>query len=360
MNIWKKIGFLTTFTLPISLVLAHYYGIGVLLFFPFIYAYVLSPFIDLIMGRDSRNVMKDEVDSLTEEKYFDVLVYAHVWIQIGLLVWSVFVLPTEPVNWLKIFALISGQGVYSASIINVAHELGHRNSAIAQFHARLALVSVAYSHFTVEHNRGHHVHVATPLDPATSKKNQTLYEFWIQTLIGSFKSAWKLEKTRLSKINIKEWSVSNKVISGHLLTVLFFAFLICLGFLISGKIFWAILLFLVVQSAIAILSLEAVNYIEHYGIMRKINEAGRYERVNPLHSWNSNHLYSNFMLFQLQRHSDHHANASKPYQVLNHVEDSPQLPFGYPLMIIMSMIPTIFFRKVNPILESWESKVGIG
>jgi alkane 1-monooxygenase len=360
MTIWKKIGFIATFSLPLFVVLAHYYGQGIWAFLPAIYAYGFSPFLDLAIGRDTQNVLKEEVENLTQDRYFDVLVYAHVWIQIGLLMWSVYVLAFEPMSWFMILALISGQGVYSASIINVAHELGHRNSAIAQFHARLALVSVAYSYFTVEHNRGHHVHVATPLDPATSKKNQTVYDFWVQTLVGSFKSAWKLEKTRLAKLDKSEWSLENKVWSGQWLTVLIFAALTLLAWVFVGKFVWVIVLFLLAQSTIAILSLEAVNYIEHYGIMRKMNEAGRYERVNPLHSWNSNHSYSNFMLFQLQRHSDHHANASKPYQVLSHMEESPQLPFGYPLMIMMSLFPVIFFRKVNPILESWESKVGIG
>ncbi len=357
MNLIKKLGFLASFTLPIIMVVSYYFGENMWAYSPAIYAYLCIPLVDLLVGRDSQNVLKEEVESLTEDWYFDVLVYAHVWIQISLLIWSCCVLTFDNPSSFKAIALIVGQGVYSATIINVAHELGHRLTPFAQFHARLGLVSLSYSHFTVEHNKGHHLHVATPLDPATSKKNQSVYAFWVQTLVGGLKSAWRIEAKRLEKQDVSAWSLSNKVLSGHLLTVLMFASMFGIFSILAVKILWIIPVFLVFQSVIGFLSLECVNYIEHYGIVRKQNAEGRYERVNPLHSWNSNHTYSNLMLFQLQRHSDHHANATRPYQILRHMEESPQLPFGYPLMIIMSLVPAIWFKSMNPILENWEDKV---
>jgi alkane 1-monooxygenase len=356
MHFTKKIGFLFSYSLPILILVSYYFGTGFWAYATVWYGYLLIPVIDLLMNRDSQNVLKEEVESLTQDWYFDVLVYSHIWIQIFLLIWGSFVLAIDVTSFNKAIALILSQGVYSATIINVAHELGHRPSKIAQFHARLGLISLNYSHFTIEHNKGHHLHVATPLDPATAKKNQTVYAFWLQTIFGGLKSAWKFEVRRLEKLGKSKWSFGNDILSGYLFSFTLFLSVFLFFSLILGRPAWLILLFLVFQSIIGFLSLECVNYIEHYGILRKQNAEGRYERVNPLHSWNSNHAYSNLVLFQLQRHSDHHANATRPYQTLRHMEDSPQLPFGYPLMIIISLFPKLWFKYMNPVLEGWENK----
>jgi alkane 1-monooxygenase len=356
MHFFKKISFLVSFTLPLSIPIFYYLGAGWLLFFPVFYAYVLIPLLDLILGRDTQNVLKEDIENLVNDVYFDILVYAHVWIQILLLIWEGYLLSTQNLSLLSIIGLIFSQGVYASTIINVAHELGHRQNKTAQFHAKLALASVFYTHFTVEHNRGHHVHVATPADPATSKRNQNLYAFWIQSLVGSLKSAFNLEAKRLEKQKKAAWSWSNEVIRGHVYTLILFTVLI-VGFSFgTSQIVWIYGGFLLVQSLIGILSLEAVNYIEHYGIQRKEVSQGRYERVNPLHSWNSNHSYSNLILFQLQRHSDHHAYANKPYQVLRNIEESPQLPHGYSLMIMIALVPKLWYAYVHPILDAWQAK----
>jgi alkane 1-monooxygenase len=235
----------------------------------------------------------------------------------------------------------------NASGINIAHELGHRKEKWCRFWAKVNLMTVCYMHFYIEHNRGHHVNVATPLDPATSRKNQWFYAFWFQTVLGAWASAWRLEARRMKAKNLPTYALQNEMWLCILLPLAF-----------AGVMFWwggtVGILFFFLQSLMAFSSLEIVNYIEHYGIERKLLPNGKYERVNPLHSWNANHLISNLFLFQLQRHSDHHANASRPYQILRHFETSPQLPFGYPVMIILALIPPLWFAVMNKRLENWK------
>jgi alkane 1-monooxygenase len=260
-----------------------------------------------------------------------------------------------PISWVGYVGFLLSMMSFTSNGINVAHELGHKKSYLARFHAKLNLMTTCYMHFYIEHNRGHHVHVATPLDPATSKKNQTFYAFWLQTVIGSFKSAWKIEKERLAKKNIPFFNIiENEILKAIILPLLWIT---CMTIILSfwvGSFVYIVPLFFFSQSFLAFSSLEAVNYIEHYGMLRKEIAPNKYERVNPLHSWNSNHFISNLMLFQLQRHSDHHAYASRPYQVLRHFEESPQLPFGYPVMIIMALIPPLWFKVMNKRLENWQ------
>nr|WP_299420732.1 alkane 1-monooxygenase [uncultured Emticicia sp.] len=354
MSIRKKIGFAWGYSFVAFFILGYYYISPNWTFFVFIYAYCLIPILDEIVSRDSQNASTEEYEKLLNDRYFDFLVYSHVYIQYFMLLWGCYVLTHDDLTWYQIFGLMLSQGVYASTIINVAHELGHRKSALARLHARAALISVCYMHFFVEHNRGHHTHVATPLDPATARKNQTVFAFWKQSLLGGFRSAWKIERKLLQIKNKKTWSINNEMIWAVILpTVLCFILTISFSKSIQ-EIAWIVPTFFVVQSIIAILSLECVNYIEHYGILRKQLENGRYEKVNPLHSWNANHFYSNLLLFHLQRHSDHHAYAARPYQVLRHFDESPQLPYGYTMMILMSLVPPIWFKVMNKRLEEWQ------
>ena len=354
MSIGKKIGFTWGYSFIALFLLGYYYISHNWTFFVFVYAYILVPILDEVVNRDSQNASAEEYEKLIKDCYFDFLVYSHVYIQYFMLAWCCYVLTHDNLIWWQVAGLMLSQGVYASTIINVAHELGHRASPVAQFHSRMALLSVCYMHFLVEHNRGHHVHVATPLDPATAKKNQTIFSFWKQTLIGGFQSAWNIEKKLLEKQGKTSWNVRNEMIWVIVLPIVLGGFLTLFFSGISEKLEWIVPIFFVVQSIIAILSLECVNYIEHYGIVRREISEGKYEKVNPLHSWNANHFYSNLMLFQLQRHSDHHAYASRPYQVLRHFNESPQLPFGYTMMILMSLVPPIWFKVMNKRLEYWQ------
>lgn len=356
MSIRKKIGFAWGYSFIAFLLLGYYYISHNWTFFVFVYAYGFIPILDELVSRDSQNASAEEYEKLLNDRYFDVLVYSHVYIQYFMLIWSCYILTHDNLTWWQVLGLMLSQGVYASTIINIAHELGHRVSPIAQFHSRIALLSVSYIHFLIEHNRGHHVHVATPLDPATARKNQTVFQFWKQTLTGGFKSAWNIEKKQLEKKGKNIWSLQNEMIWVVVLPILLCAALTFTFSEMTGRFQWIIPVFFVVQCIIAILSLECVNYIEHYGIQRREISAGKYERVNPLHSWNANHFYSNLMLFHLQRHSDHHAYAARPYQVLRHFDESPQLPYGYTMMIMMSLVPPIWFRVMNKRLEEWQAK----
>ncbi len=357
MNPLKKIGFLFGYTLPFVMVTSFYWGGPNWAFSAVVYSYIFIPILDEIIGKDKTNVLKMEFEELVQDIYFDILVYSNVYIQFGLLFWASWLITTQHLTAFQFLGLTASIGVFSSGIINIAHELGHRQSKIAQFHSKMALMSVCYMHFFIEHNRGHHVHVATPQDPASSRKGQTVFDFWRQTLIGSYRSAWQIEAKRLAREGKSILSINNDMIWFAILPLCLLSALLAIP-LFHNSIFiphylYLITLFFVLQSLIAILSLECVNYIEHYGIERRLIN-GKYERVNPLHSWNANHLMSNLLLFQLQRHSDHHAFASRPYQVLRHFDESPQLPFGYPVMILMSLFPVLWFRVMDKRLESWK------
>lgn len=354
MSVLKKIGFLGAYSLPLVMLLSYYFGGASWTFSTVIYGYVCIPLLDELIGKDTQNIQKAAFQEVINDWYFDVLIYSHIWIQYSLIGWMGYILTFEDLLPWQQLGLILSQGIYASTIINVAHELGHRHSLVAQWHAKAGLISVMYFHFIIEHNRGHHVHVATPIDPATSKKNQTIFGFWRQSLIGSFLSAWRIQKTLLTKKGQLVWSLHNSMIWGSIAPLFLAIGLFTTFSLLSNTTQWIVLVAFFAQAVIAVLSLECVNYIEHYGIVRREISPGKFERVNPLHSWNANHFYSNLLLFHLQRHSDHHAFASRPYQVLRHFDESPQLPFGYPVMILMSLIPPLFFKVMNRRLEHWQ------
>jgi alkane 1-monooxygenase len=351
----KKYGFLLAFTLPIAWVIGFFVG-GWATYLPFLIAYFFVPLVDELFGLDRYNLTAEETDEASAQSYFSMLLYVWVVMQISVIMYRL-----DNVEW---WGIVLSTMTISSNGINVAHELGHRNEKISVVFAKLNLVTVNYLHFYIEHNRGHHVHVATPLDPATSRKNQNLYFFWVQSLAGGWVNAWKHEANRLTRRNISGYGIYNEMWRAVFLPILFLGLMLGIVFLVNNyqitqNIIWNVSLFWILQSLFAVLSLEAVNYIEHYGIMRREISPNKYERVNPLHSWNASQKVSNWFLFQLQRHSDHHANASRPYQILRHIDESPQLPFGYPLMIMMALVPPIWFAVMNPKLEKWKMNLNL-
>lgn len=356
MNIFKKLGFLCYYILPILIVSGYFLG-GLWYFSAFVFAYFIVPALDEFVGRDSQNVAKENFDQVAEDRYFDAILYAMVYVQVALVVFSAYLISLQTLTWIEITGLLLSMMTFSSGGINVGHELGHKKSKTARFHAKLILMVSFYMHFYIEHNRGHHVNVATPLDPATSRKGQTFYAFWVQTVFGGFKHAWELEISRLQRNQSSIWNpIHNEMLRFIAFPILFFGFLTFIFSYPQGEIVWMIPAFLLLQAFLAFSSLEAVNYIEHYGIERREISPNKYEKVNPLHSWNSNYLISNFFLFQLQRHSDHHAYASRPYQVLRHFDESPQLPFGYPIMIMTALVPPLWFKMMDNRLEKWKAK----
>lgn len=354
MTLSKKLAFLWVYSL-LAVILAGYY-VAHWTYAAGVYVYLVVPLLDALFGKDRRNVDHNEFDAVLNDRYFDILVYSFVYLQVGLLGWGAYVLATDPMTTSNTIRFMISLGLFGGTMINVAHELGHRSSRVAQGHAKVALAMVSYMHFFIEHNRGHHVHVATPKDPATSRLNQTIYGFWWQSITGSYRSAWALERKRLEKAELPVWSRHNDMLWFAFWPVMVCSVLTGVVTVATGSFAWIIPVFFMVQSLVAILLLESVNYIEHYGIMRRETAPGRFERVNPLHSWNASQFISNLVLFQLQRHSDHHAYAARPYQVLRHFDESPQLPFGYPLMILMALVPPLWFAVMNPRLEAWQER----
>lgn len=197
--------------------------------------------------------------------------------------------------------------------------------------------------------------VSTPEDPATSRENENFYAFWWRSVSKGYLSAWEIEADRLKRKNHSKFSLRNQMIWFTILPFLFALGLTVGISTIIGQLTWIPFIFFFAQSFLAISLLEAVNYVEHYGLQRKKMSDNRYEGVAPHHSWNASHMVSNFFLFQLQRHSDHHFNAIKRYQVLDHYDQAPQLPAGYPTMILLAHLPPLWFKIMNPKLAQWNS-----
>jgi alkane 1-monooxygenase len=260
-------------------------------------------------------------------------------LQIVLLVQAVRIAPQLEWGELVVFALAVGTVTGSLGI-TIAHELGHRASRLDRFIAKALLVTVCYGHFFVEHVRGHHVRVATPDDPATAPRGMSVYRFIVRSVIGSFTHAWKLEAMRLERRGRRAWDPGNWVLAGTLLSV---ALAVVAGWAAGVQ---GAALFLL-QAAWAFVLLEIVNYIEHYGLQRRC-VAGRYEPVREDHSWNADFTVSNWILFNLQLHSDHHAHMERPYEELRTVPGAPQMPAGYPAMVLLALVPPLWFATMDP------------
>ncbi len=308
------------------------------------------PAIDLVSGLDRSNPPDDAIERLENDRYYRWITYLYLPIQYaGFLMAFVWIARPE---WLGVAELSTldklgiaiSIGCIGGIGINTAHELGHKKESNERWLSKIALAQSFYGHFYIEHNRGHHVRVATPEDPASSRLGENFYQFWPRTVGGSLKSAWHLEKRRYARKGKHPFRIGNDVLNAWLMSaVLWGAMLAVLGI--------GILPFLVVQAIVGFSLLEVVNYMEHYGMLRQKVGAGkrqRYERVDPSHSWNSNNIATNVLLYHLQRHSDHHANPTRRYQTLRDFEESPVLPTGYAGMIVLAIVPAVWRRVMDP------------
>lgn len=350
----KKIGFFSALILPFLLVGGFYLG-GIGFWAIHVFVFGMVPLMDFLIRRDTSNVPQEAVSGLAKERFYKWMTFGWVYIQLGVLIWGFHVVSSSELTWGQWVAFCSGTALVTGGIgITVAHELGHRSEQIEQFYSKVLLMTVSYMHFFIEHNRGHHVRVATPEDPATSRFGESFYAFWWRSVKDGYLSAWQLESERLAKKGFSFWSVNNQMIWFQLAPLIFCggAFL---GFsFLNERWVWEVPVFFSIQSVLGFSLLELVNYLEHYGMERRRLLSGLYEKVTPIHSWNASHVVSNFLLFQLQRHSDHHAFAHKRYQILRHYEESPQLPAGYSAMILVALVPPIWFAWMNPRLKRWK------
>jgi alkane 1-monooxygenase len=302
--------------------------------------YVVAPLADWLIGEDQNNAPESAVAGLEDDRWYRVIVALYIPLQYLVTALGAWMAVSLELPAVHLVGLLISVGIINGVGINTAHELGHKTNDLERWLAKITLAPVAYGHFYIEHNKGHHKRVATPEDPASSRMGENLYQFLPRTVIGSVRSAWEIEAERLKRNGQKVISAHNENLQAWSMTVVLFAGL-------SAWLGWLALPFLILQAAFGASLLEVVNYLEHYGLMRKKLADGRYERCQPKHSWNSNHIVTNLLLYQLQRHSDHHANPTRRYQALRHFEESPQLPSGYGAMILIAYFPPIWFALMD-------------
>ena len=332
--------YLWAYSIPLVAILGFNAG-GIWNYSALVFTFVFIPILEILLPIDVTNNSEELKNHKNVNKCYDVLLLLNLPLVYGLMIYVLYRISAGHHNGYEIVGMTLSLGiVLGANGINVAHELGHRNTLFERIVGKMLLVPSHYTHFFIEHNHGHHLHVATPADPSTAKYNQTLYAFWWQSVVGTYKKAWELQ-IKLNKTNNTEaWQFTSdmfwfSIIQPIYLLAIFFAF----GF--------TALLVAIFAGIIGLLLLETINYIEHYGLVRNTLPSGRYERVSEKHSWNSNHVLGRIILYELTRHSDHHYKSQKKYQILEYHDESPQMPFGYPTSMVMAFFPSLWFDVMN-------------
>ena len=316
-------------------------GLEVFWFIGPLVVFGLFPLLDIVVGTDAENPPDSVVAWLEQDRYYRWCTYAFLPLQFGSLIGACWLWSSGDLSFTESLGLALTVGVVAGVAINTAHELGHKRADLEKWLGKVALAQSFYGHFFVEHNKGHHVRVATPEDPASARLGESFWAFLPRTVAGSLRSAWELEREHTERRGVKFWSPRNDVLNAWAMSVVLFAVLLAVFGI--GIAPWLIL-----QAAIGFGLLEVVNYLEHYGLLRGTRDDGRYERTRPEHSWNSNNVASNVLLYHLQRHSDHHANPLRRYQSLRHFDEAPQLPTGYAGMIVLAAFPPLWRRVMDP------------
>ena len=333
--------YLMAYSTPLTALIGFYLG-GYWLFTTPFYIFVIIPTVEFVLTRYGI----DELETGRAVKgihwLFDIMLYLNILIVFGLLIYSLTKIVSYEFMSIEFLGSLLSMGLVMASNgINVAHELCHRTKTPERFLGKFLLIPSLYMHFYLEHNYGHHLKVATKEDPVTAKYNEPIYIFWISAIKGELLGAIKIQKNRLLKNNTSFLSFYNDMFWYGIIQLSY----MLLVFILFGP---KGLIFCLLAALFSVLMFESVNYIEHYGLLRKKLSSGRYERVQERHSWNSNHIFGRIVLYELTRHSDHHRIAETEYQNLKSINNSPQLPFGYPTSILLSFIPVLWFKIMNP------------
>lgn len=348
--------FLLIFNIPIFILSGYYFG-GYWNFLSLFILLIIEPILDLFFGENLRNRSKSEAESFAKKKIYQWILYLWAFVQYALLFFAFYVVLYGNLSGLLEYLAFIGSIVIGTGAIGitVAHDLGHKRSKFDRFLSKAILMTVSYMHFYIEHNRGHHVTVGTEEDPATARLNENLYMFLWRSIWTGYVHAWKIENERCRRNYGTMFHWKNEMIIFAILPILFISIVTLIFSFNVGTFVWEIPLFFYLQSASAISLLESINYIEHYGLLREKKENGKYEKVSAKHSWNANHILSNALLINLQRHSDHHLFPAKVYQNLDQYKESPQLAFGYPTLIWIAHIPPLWFRIMNKRLEEFKT-----
>lgn len=337
--------YLTALSIPLSAAVA-FLGHGLWTFSAVVFAFGVIPLIELFVPADGRNLEQAEAAVALNDRAYSLLLYAMVPVQWSMLVWFLFAIQESSLTGVEQIGRMTAMGMLCGVIgINVGHELGHRTTRWEQRMAQALLLSSLYTHFFIEHNQGHHKYVATPEDPATARFREPLYLFWLRSMILSYTSAWGIAARTRRRKGISWWSISHDM---WWFQVLQAALVLCIG-AFAG---WTALGWFIGAAVMGMLLLETVNYIEHYGLLRKKETSHRYENVRPVHSWNANQPLGRLVLFELTRHSDHHYLPHKPFQLLDSLEEAPQLPTGYPGMMLLSLVPPLWFAVMHPRIKA--------
>ena len=336
----KDLKYLAAFSIPLMAIIGLIFK-GFWVWATPIFAFVCIPVLELVFPIDNKNLEPNEIDTKLKKNIFDWLLYFNLPVVYSILIYGLLLVSISPLETYELIGLIVSVGiVLGVNGINVGHELGHRQTTNERFIGKALLLPSFYMHFYIEHNYGHHLHAATPEDPATARFNQSVYSFWFTSTIRQYFSAWKIQIKLLKNNNLSFISLKNDMLW---FTILQLAYLLAVFSLFSITTF----VFAVATGVVGFILLETVNYIEHYGLLRQQTKSGRYERVKEVHSWNSNHVVGRIVLYELTRHSDHHYKSSKKYQVLDCHEESPQMPFGYPTSMVLAMLPPLWFKIMN-------------
>jgi alkane 1-monooxygenase len=305
------------------------------------FAWVLVPLTELLFPPDPRNMSLAEEEMAKKDPVYDFILYSIVLLQVGCLAFFLVRMHSDRLSTTDTIGRIFTMGLLCGTFgINVGHELGHRVIPFEKWLAKISLMTSLYGHFYIEHNKGHHKRVATPEDPSTARYGEPVYFFWFRSMVNAYVGAWQIANRDQRKKGKPALHWQNEMLQVQVLQLL----LILLIFIFFG---WVVLGYFIAAAAIGILLLESVNYIEHYGLARKKLSTGQYERTQPHHSWNSDHVLGRLLLFELSRHSDHHYMASRKYQVLRHHDSAPQMPTGYPGMILLSLVPVAWFKVMH-------------
>ena len=322
---------------------------GWTIWIPMMIAWIFIPLAELFLKPDPANMDAAEEELAKKNPVYDFFLYIIVALQYTALYFYLSGMKADALSWQDALGRTAVMGLLCGTFgINVGHELGHRVNPWEQSLAKALLLTSLYMHFFTEHNKGHHKRVATPDDPSSARYNEPLYLFFIRTIIFSYTSAWHIANEETRKKGKPVFSLYNEMIQFTLIQAVF----LLLIYFFFGPV---VLLYFLAAALFGILLLETVNYIEHYGLQRKQTGEGKYERAMPAHSWNSNHILCRIFLFELSRHSDHHYMASRKYQVLRHHDEAPQMPTGYPGMMLLSLVPPAWFYVMNRRIKKMQS-----
>lgn len=345
----KDVKYLFAYFIPLSACFALYFQ-GLWSWATVVLAFFIIPLGELVLPSSTANVSPEEEKELLRHRLFDWLLYLNAPLLFAVAGWYLYAVANQSLSLAELLGLTFSTGIIvGANGINVAHELGHRSNRAEQTLAKIMLLPALYQHFYIEHNRGHHKNVATEKDPASARRGENVYAFWLRSVAGSWHSAWALERERLKKSGKPVWSRANEMLR---FSVFQSAWLTAI-FAVFG---WKGLAGALAIAVVGFLMLETVNYIEHYGLRRRLLPSGRPEPVLPAHSWNSDHELGRIMLYELTRHSDHHYKSTRKYQILRHIDESPQLPFGYPASMLLALTPPIWFAVMDARVEKMEKE----